>query len=345
MRKINFIPALMLVVMMTGCGGDAKKDSAVGSHSVKVKVMQTATETSGTALKYSGTVEEENGTTVSFAVAGTVSSVKVNLGDHVRKGQLIATLDPATLRNTYEAAKSTLTQAEDAWNRMKKLHENGSLPDIKWVEVNSKLEQARSMESIARKNMNDSRLLAPFDGVVAEKSAEAGQNVIPGMPVVKLVTVGSLKVKVSVPESEVAKLQAGQKATITVPALDNKTFTATVQEKGILANPLSRSYDVKLHINGATAQLMPGMVADVAFLSTAVVARCVVPANVVQLDEQNQQFVWVTDGGTARKRIITVGEFTSTGVTIESGLAAGDKIIVEGQQKVSEGMKVEEMKN
>lgn len=340
MGKTIFMPALALALVVTGCTGGDKKNAPTGGRSVKVKVMQTATEAGGGTLRYSGTVEEENGATVSFAVPGTVSSVKVGLGDRVSKGQLIATLDPATLRNTYDVAKSTLTQAEDAWNRMKKLHDSGSLPDIKWVEVNSKLEQARSAEQIARKNLGDSRLLAPFSGVVAEKVAEAGQNVVPGMPVVKLVTVGSLKVKVSVPETEVAALRSGQQATVTVPALGDKTFTATVQEKGILANALSRSYDVKLRISGSTSQLMPGMVADVAFEGKAAAARCVVPADVVQLDERNRQFVWVADGGVARRRNITVGEFSATGVAIESGLAAGDKIIVEGQHKVSEGTKV-----
>lgn len=85
---------------------------------------------SGSDNRYSGTVEEETGTQLSFAVPGTVSRVLVDEGDRVSKGQLIATLDPAQLRSAYTVAKTALDQASDAYNRMKELHMKGSLPEI-----------------------------------------------------------------------------------------------------------------------------------------------------------------------------------------------------------------------
>ena len=105
----------------------------------------------GSGNRYSGTVEEETGTQLSFAVPGTVSRVLVDEGDRVSKGQLIATLDPAQLRNAYALAKTGLDQATDAYNRMKELHSKGSLPEIKWVDAQSALERARSTEQMAAK--------------------------------------------------------------------------------------------------------------------------------------------------------------------------------------------------
>ena len=131
--------------------------------------------------RYSGTVEEQNGTPLSFSVAGTVQAVHVRLGQRVAAGQLIATLDDASLRNSHAAAQAALKQAEDAYRRMKELHDKGSLPDIKWVEVQSQVEQARSVEQIAAKNLRDCRLYAPYDGVIAAKNVEVGQNVVPGL--------------------------------------------------------------------------------------------------------------------------------------------------------------------
>lgn len=193
------------------------------------------------------------------------------------------------------------------------------------------------MEEIARKNLGDCRLYAPYNGVIAGKTAEAGQNVVPGMPVVKLVTTGELNVKIAVPETEIAALSLGQEASIRIPALGDGQFTGNITEKGIVANPLSRSYDVKIRVRNAGDDLMPGMVAEVALADKGGEASHILPVGVVQLDELNRSFVWVNENGKAARRIITCGEFTAEGITVSSGLSDGDEVIVEGRQKVCEG--------
>lgn len=175
--------------------------------------------------------------------------VKVDLGSRVRQGQLLATLDEVSMQNTYQAAKAALKQAEDAYQRMKELHEKGSLAEMKWVEVQSKLQQAQSMEAVARKNLTDCQQYAPFSGVIAEKSLEVGQNVVPGVQVLKLVSDDRLKVRISVPETEIARVARGQKAVIEAPVLNGAKAEGVVTEKGVQANPLSRSYEVNVSIS------------------------------------------------------------------------------------------------
>ena len=175
--------------------------------------------------------------------------VKVDLGSRVRQGQLLATLDEVSMQNTYQAAKAALKQAEDTYQRMKELHEKGSLAEMKWVEVQSKLQQAQSMEAVARKNLTDCQLYAPFSGVIAEKSLEVGQNVVPGVQVLKLVSDDRLKVRISVPETEIARVARGQKAVIEAPVLNGTKAEGVVTEKGVQANPLSRSYEVNVSIS------------------------------------------------------------------------------------------------
>lgn len=342
MKRIYFTLTFLSAILLAGCG-NKQNDSAADSQAVKVKVWTVAADSASESSRFSGTVEEENGTSLSFPVMGTVRSVHVNTGDRVSSGQLIATLDPQSMQSAFNAAQSTLKQAEDVYRRMKELHDKGSLPEIKWVEVQSKLEQARSMAEIAKKNLADCRLYAPFAGVIAEKTAEAGQNVMPGVPVAKLVTTRQLKVKIAVPEAEIAGVALKQKALVAVPALSGKTFEATVVEKGIVANPLSRSYEVKMRVEQADADLMPGMVTEVMLQASpkTTAAPCQIPAEIVQLDEHNQLFVWTAHQGKAHKQVIKAGEFTAHGVTVASGLTAGDKVIVEGQHKVCEGSKLD----
>ncbi len=329
---------LLLALFLAGCQkGERQTETTLP---VKMRVITVTAETVTGKNAYSGTVEEECGTALSFSTAGTVRTIHFGLGERVAAGQLMATLDPASMQSSYNAARATFLQAEDAYRRMKELHDKGSLPEIKWMEVQSRLEQARSMEQIAAKSLNDCKLYAPFAGVIAEKSIEKGQNIMPGVPVARLVATSGMKVKISVPETEIASVAIGQEAAVTVSALNGKTVMAKVVEKGIVANSISRSYDVKVQVTETLAGLMPGMVAEVSLQPSAPDVDCVIPARIVQLDERNNLFVWMVEDGKAHKRIILCGEYAPDGVTVKSGLEKGDSIIAEGWQKVCEGTEV-----
>lgn len=337
MKKIYFMASLFSVILLASCQKNGKQVMEKGA--VKVKIMQVTASQDAYYRHFSGTVEEESGTALSFSVMGTVKTTHISLGQHITKGTLIATLDPTSMQSSYNAAKATLGQAEDAYRRMKELHDKGSLPEIQWVEVQSKLQQARSMEEIAGKNLKDCKMYAPFSGVIADKSVEVGQNVAPGIPIAKLVTANLLKVKIAVPETEIAGISLGQKAEIAVPALGNRNFSGVVTEKGIVANPLSRSYEVKMRVENAGTELMPGMVTEVILEKhdASFSKQYIIPVSIVQLDENNRSFVWIEKEGKAGKCVIDCGDFTSNGVMVVSGLKNGDRIIVEGQQKICEG--------
>lgn len=333
-----FVLAVSASLALAGC--QVKEEKTGGPSPVRVKMMKVALSEQKTSGRFSGTVEEAAGTPLSFSVMGTVNAVSFRLGDRVEKGQLLASLDATSVRSSYDAAKAALVQAEDAYRRMKELHGKGSLPEIKWVEVQSKLQQARSMEEMVRKNLKDCKLYAPFSGVIADKSVEVGQNVIPGMAVGKLLGVSRLKVKISMPESEIASVSLHQKAEIVVPALGSRRFSGMVSEKGIMADPFSRSYEVNIDVADAGGDLMPGMVAEVRLAGADGGTAVIVPARIVQLDEKNRSFVWIDNNGVAEKRVISCGDFAGDGVVITSGLKVEDRIIVEGQQKVCNGTKI-----
>lgn len=336
MNKRLIIPVSFLF-LMAGCGNVEHKQ--VEEPVVKVKVKKVEFSESSYNSFYSGTVKEENVTALSFPVMGKVDRVYVGLGETVRQGQLLASIDDASVLSAYNAAKAALEQAEDAYKRMKELHEKGSLAEIKWIDVQSKYQQAKSMEEMAGKNLKDCKLYSPYSGVISSKTVEVGQNVAPGMPVFNIVGRQSMNVRISVPENEISKVVKGQKAVIVVPALDNMKLDGAVSEKGIQANPISRSYEVKIRIDKSSLQkeIMPGMVTEVYITEESDMQNVVIPAGVLQLDEDNNYFVWLNNSGKAEKRIVVCGDFTATGVNVRSGLKAGDEIIVEGQQKVSEG--------
>lgn len=341
--RTRLFSLLLVTGLLAGC--HEKTDNTEAVQPVKVRTVTVNAERRTPTNSYSGTVEEENGTPLSFSTSGTVQRLYIRLGQRVAAGQLVATLDSTSLQSSYQATRATLLQAEDAYRRMKELHDKGSLPDIKWVEVQSQVEQARSMEQIARKALNDCRLYAPYAGVIAEKSVEVGQNVMPGTPVARLVTASHLQVKIAVPEAEIGHLSLGQTGMLTVPALNGRTFRCSLTEKGIVARPLSRSYDVRLRVEDAGNDLLPGMVADVSLAMPDDSTVCIVPEHIVQIDEKNREFVWVDRDGKAEKRYIVCGDFVTGGVAVTQGLEADERILVEGQHKVCNDTPIEVIEN
>ena len=350
MKKAMYLMLLIATLVISSCS--EKKQQAQQSQPVKVKTMPVGVSAAGGGQAYSGVIEEMSGTSLSFAGAGTVKTLNVSEGQFVAKGQVLGAIDPQTMQNTVNMARATTAQAEDAYGRMKLLHDNGSLPEIQWIDVQTKLSQAQQMvrqarasEQIARKGLTDTRLLAPFSGYIAQKLVDIGSNVVPGMPVIKLVKIDQVKVNISVPEEEISAISKGQTIHVTVAALGDKRFTARVIERGVSADPLSRSYEVKAVIANPRHELLPGMIAGVEGMTSAAhkTRTCVsLPATIVQIDADNRPFVWIVQDGKAEKRMITVGDNSGDNVMVTAGLSTGDKVIVEGQQKVSTGMQVTE---
>ncbi|MDR1023095.1 MAG: efflux RND transporter periplasmic adaptor subunit [Prevotellaceae bacterium] len=308
--------------------------------------MEVAAGQAAGGKSYVGTVEESAAVSLAFSLMGTVEEVFVQEGQRVHKGQLLAALNAATSENSYQVSLAKLRQAQDAYDRLTKVHENGSLPDIKLVEVEAGLLQAKSMAAIAKKNLEDCKLYAPRDGVMAERNVEAGGSVIPAQAAFRLVSVDKVFVKIPVPENEIGSIAEGQAAHVTVAALGNAAFSGKVEIKGVSANAASHTYEAKIGVNNragashALPLLLPGMVCKVTLAGSSGAAEIVVPNRAVQIAADGRQYVWLAKGGIAKRRFVKTGNLTDSGIAIAEGLSAGDSLIIEGFQKVSEGTKI-----
>ena len=336
MKVKGLIVFLMVTIVLSSCSNEKKTN---GLKAINVSVLTVSGTDEATTKTYVGTVEESYGSQLSFATMGTVSQVFADEGKFVKKGDVLAVLDKQTLNNTYDIAKSTLAQTQDAYRRMNLLYKKGSLPEIKFIEIQTQLAQAQAAARIAKKNLGDCVLRAPFGGYISQRSVDMGNNVLPGQSCFKLVKLDKIKVKVSIPEKEIASIHVGQLVHFNVAALNNRMFTANVKEKGVQANPLSHTYDVKLEMTNSDRALLPGMVCNVAINQSGESNCIVVPQNSVLVDGQGT-YVWVADGNKSMRRNVTAGDVSSQGTIITMGLNVGDKIIVNGQNKVSEGSKI-----
>src|SRR5574344_1894641 len=313
MNKIKMTTMLIACTLLIGSCSYQKPQ--IAAHVIVVKTATVQSSSFNGEQSYSGTIEEMSGTPLSFSCAGTVKVLTISEGQNVRAGQLVGVVDATSsgsaltmAQATTAQARESVKQATDAYQRMKLLHDNGSLPAIKWVEVQTQVSQAQQMlrqslaaERIAHKGLTDTRLVVPFSGYISKKNVEIGQNVMPGQPVANLVKIDQVKVCISVPEEEIARIRMGQTVQFTISSLGDAVFRGRITEKGVSADPVSRQYLVKALSQNPGHRLLPGMVFDVYTTVSQDQMHISVPANTVQIDIDNVPFVWTVVNGKAQK--------------------------------------------
>lgn len=326
--------------MLLSCGNIHKKETV--KTPVKVRVESVGASRDGDVKTYVGRVEASKSVVVSSPFPAKLEQVNVKQGQKVRKNQQVAKIYSETVASTLNAARATMHQAQDGYDRLQKVRGNGSVPEIKMVEVETALAKAQAALNSAQKAAYDCSVKAPFAGTVSEVYCEEGEDIPVAQPLVKIVDLSSLEIVISVPETEISSLEIGAEAQVSIPALSGTPVKARLVRKGVDASLSSHSYECRLSLSAPVKDLMPGMVSKVVFNPVSEGEPLpVVPASVVRTDREGR-YVWtVGEDDRVEKRYVVTGEFVGKGVRILSGLGSGDRLIVEGTAKVSTGMHVE----
>lgn len=325
-------------LLLCSCGGKEKKTSG-WSDTTLVRTLVVGDSSTPSERNYVGKIDAEQDISLSVPLGGTLTKVLVKNGDHVTKGQLLAEVDATSATSLHATAMATLRQAEDAYRRLKAVHREGGISDVKWVEMETNLEKARQAEISTRKHMEDCSIRAPFSGVVSYGDRHVGQELRPGEPFARILDLSRLKVQFSVPEQEISQIKIGDAAEATVPALGDEKLALRISDKSLCSNPLGHTYKVSATIvSSEVKKLLPDMVAKI-HVKLSALGGIILPSACLQTMPEGT-VVWVVNGGKAEHRLITVGDFVRNGVVVKEGLASGDTVVIAGQQKLYTGAKV-----
>ncbi|MBN2802239.1 MAG: efflux RND transporter periplasmic adaptor subunit [Deltaproteobacteria bacterium] len=337
----------VLLPVITGAACCQQNSKEMPEHNkkppvVQVNVMKTSLPGEMTKYEYSGMATPHQQTQISFQLMGTISKVFVDEGDYVKKGQKLAVIDKSRYLSTLRAAQAMGDQAQDAYNRLKTVNDKGSLPAIKWEEIVSKLQQAQSYIQISRQNVHDCTIYAPADGTVSSRSIEIGTNVSPNLPVITIVDIDTIDIRISVPENEISQIKKGLAGNVHIGALGPRIFAAEVQKIGVSANPLSKTYEVKLEIQNSDYLIKPGMAADVELEISPELTFPLVPLRALQKRESKEPYLFVVNEKTKKvsKRTVVTGSFFKNSISIKKGVRPGEMAVVDGQQKLKENTSV-----
>ncbi|MEN6604731.1 MAG: efflux RND transporter periplasmic adaptor subunit [Bryobacteraceae bacterium] len=268
-----------------------------------------------------------------------------------------------------ERARIGFNRAEDEYRRMKQLYDAKALApnDFHKAEAaylaareqysearegarredkaaaSSAVEQAQAGALVAHKRLADTRLLAPISGMIARRIVNPGETVGAGMPVFTIVDLNPVKVRVGVPETDIARVKAGQTASIQIPAMADRSFDGRVELAGVAAEPASRTYTVKILTPNPNYILRAGMIAEAQIRTDVTVVALTLPGEAILRDPQGATLVYVYFP--ERKRVyarrVQAGTVEGREVEITSGLKGDELVVVAGQQLVREGALVE----
>lgn len=337
MKKVLF--TLAAVVLLAGCSKKSKY-SYLTDKPLPVEIEVVGESSKMVEDTYVGEIKAKVDISLVFPLGGQITGIFVKSGDRVKAGQLIATVDSTQAKALLESAEAMHAQAVDAYNRLKPLHAEGGISDLKWVEMETNLEKARSMVISSRKRYEDCTLRATQDGIVNMRTnIDVGQHVGFGQPIGSLMDLSGFCVEFTVPESEVGELTIGQRLTVSLPAL-GKQYDAKISEKSMAASYVAHTYRVRADIVSpeAVKDLLPGMVCR-ALISQREQNGYIISAGCIQTQQRGHS-VWVLHNGLAERRMVTIKEFVENGVLVSEGIAYGDTVISKGYQKMYKGAKV-----
>lgn len=363
--------ALVCTALTTACDSDEDSPSG-GPPGGPMKVNQAVT-VQGSPAKtgpfavqgdYAGEFVSDAMADLSSDVTGRVREVKFQLGDRVEKGDTLATIDPVSyqsrvreLRASVELAEASIAEAEAAaanleaeLRRKQPLLERRLVTEREIEDLESRIVSARQKKQVAlatanqnrarldgaQNDLSDTRVRAPFDGVIAERFVDIGTYVSPSQPLFRVVDKGNIYVRIRVPEADSGLIREGMPVGLRVDALGGGKLDGVVGRIAPALDPATRTLriDVMPPEEGDWSAVRPGMFARAQLELGQKPDAITVPNQAILKERDGSQFVWMVEDDVARKVRVELGLRGRIETEITSGLEGGDIVVLRGKEKL-----------
>lgn len=279
--------------------------------------------------------------TVSAEEAGTIRELLVEKGASVQAGQPIARIDDRVLRPQAEQAAAEAALARETWERQRRLWEEDRVgSEITYLQARYRAETAEAGARALRERLERTIVRAPISGVLDGRFVEVGTLVSPGTPIGRILDTRTVKVSGGVPERYAGQIEPGSRVEVAVEGMPSASFTGEVHFVGAAIDLGNRSFPIEVEVPNQSGQLKTGMVANVRVLRDRLEEALVVPQEaILRVEDGYAVFVVAEQAGelVADSRMVTLGPSQGNRVMIESGLSAGDRVVVVGQARLARG--------
>ena len=327
---------------------DSPADDAY-RRTVNVEVIEVQPSDFASSVRLVGAVDALHDVTLSAEESGVVERFLVERGQRVSRGQAIAKIDDRVLRAQVAEAEASARAARDNYDRRQRLfRDEGIGTEAEFVAAEAQADAAEARAAALRARLERTTVRAPVAGVFDARYVDAGEMVGSGDEIGRLIDASRVKVIGGVPERYAADVKAGGRAEIRLDLYPGRVFEGEIAFVATAVEPKSRTFEIEILLDNPGELIKPQMVAAVELPTRALERVLVVPQDALLRVEDGYQLLVVTevDGELeAEAREARLGPSAANSVVIESGLAAGDRVIVRGQQQVDAGDRVRLIQN
>jgi len=355
MRKIYTILTVSITLLIASCGSEDKRSVSDILPAINVKVNQVESNSNSPFLSVSGKIQANNSADLSTRMMGYVNQVHVNVGDKVKKGQLLVSINNADLQAKKAQVNAGITEASAAfnnaqkdYNRFKSLFANNSASQKEMDDITANFEMAKARLEAANQMKNEvnaqftySNITAPFSGIVTSKNVEAGNMANPGVPLISIETPGNFEVMAMVPETEISEIKTGTTVNVLVKSI-NQTIKGMVKEVSTSAKNTGGQYLVKIDLDKTDANILSGMFTTVQFPveRKANTSMVLILKEAIVTNGQLSGVYTVSQSNTAMLRWLRLGRTFGNQVEVLSGLNADEAYIIQAEGKLFNGAKI-----
>ncbi len=290
-------------------------------------------------ISVKGTVDSRSTVDVAPQAGGRIVAIHVANGQSVSKGQLLLELDAEVVKRGIDEVQTQLEFATTLYDKQKRIYDKQAGSEIQYLQAkNNKESLERRLESL-REQLALARITAPTSGTVDNLTHATGEMAMPGMPLLTIVNTSDMRVVADLAEPYISTVNVGDAATVSFGDIDH-SITTTVGIVARTVNSVNRTFRVEIPIRPVPPLLRPNTTADVLLNDQTIDNTIGIPLAAI-LREGAVQYVWVLDtAGVAHRREITTGLVSGAEVQVTSGLEAGDRVVVRGNQDVADGQNV-----
>lgn len=349
------ILSIILALMMVNCGDKENKIYTNDLPAINVTVESPSNQNKGVYFSASGQIETEQYANISTRMMEYVSRVHVKVGDKVKKGQLLISINDSDIEAKKAQANAGLTQAESNlkiakkdYSRYKKLHEQNSASQKEFDDITTRYEIATAQVEAAKQVQNEidamlsyTNIRAPFSGVITSKTVNEGDMAKPGMPLLSLEAPGNYVATAMVPETDIIHIKKGENVEIFIKST-NQSLHGIVNEVSSSSQNTGGQYLVKISLNNEkNIKLFTGMFVSTNFpIENGVNNNILVPRSALIKRGQLTGIYTVSQSNTAILRWLKIGNSYGNEVEVLTGLSKDEKYIVSAEGKLYNGIKL-----
>ncbi len=338
MKKIQkqHIISLLALPILLSCSGEKKEDVQVEktNNKVLVKVEQVTVQEVDQIGEFTATVEANISNNIAPQTPVRISKLMVEVGDHVKAGQVLVKMDETNLKQT----RIQLENQELEFKRIDELYKVGGASKSAWDAQKTQLEISRAIYKNLQEN---TQLLSPITGVVTARNYDSGDMYNGGNPIYTIEEIRPVKLKVNVSESLFTKVKKGNDVDIKLDVYGDEIFKGKVSLVYPTIDPATRTFPVEIKIANSSERIRPGMFARV-IMNFGTQNHVVAPdRSIIKQSGSGDRYIYIYKDGKVDYKKVILGRRMGDRYEIISGIENGSQVVTTGQSRLTNGMEVE----